>query len=184
MADGRLSDAVSAFSRRFARFSKTGAERTERVRGDEILQDKINSGERSRRQAVSQTYRIYKDPFGAFGTESPRAHAINADEQNLLRAYRLHKAVREAAEEKGDRETFVSSFQIESPIAQKSAYTFGGQFIYLACWLMFEQGAADFAPVLAESGNSWRLTFVPASERRYDRADSELVAIVRECFYS
>ncbi len=184
MGENRLSDAVSAFSKQFARFSKADAKRTETTREDEILQSKVNSGERSRRQAVCQNYKIYKDPFGAFGTASPRAHAINADEQNLLKAYKLHKAVFAATKEHGDDETFVSSFSIESPIAKKTTYTFGGQFMYLSCWLKFEQGATDFVPILQESNGAWQLSFVAAETYRYERADAELVSIVKECFYS
>ncbi len=180
----KLSDAVSAFSKRFARFSKTTQERTVPKRDDEFLQEKINAGEAGRREAVSRTYRVFKDPFGVLGTSSNRAHALHEDEQNLLRAYRLFKAVKEAAESKGDKETFVSSFSIESPLPKKNAYTFGGEFIYLSCWLRFEQGATDFIPVLKEENNSWQLTFASSSIHRYERADSELIKMVKECFYS
>ena len=178
-----VSDAVNAFSKIFARFQKSGGEVQKRKTEDEILQEKINSNENARKQSVSKTYKIYKDPFGALGTSSDRARAIYDDEQNLLKAYNLFKAVSEAVKSKSDKETFVSSFEIESPLSRKNSYTFGGNFIYLICWLKFEEGIGDFVPVFRESGKSYKLRFVPASEFRFENSDTELIAIIKEIFY-
>ena len=118
-------DAFSEFSKKFARFKKSGESLPKRKSEDDFLQDKINAGEAARKQAVSKSYRIYRDPFGELGKTSERARAIYDDEQALLRAYNLFKAVTEASGGKSDKETFVSSFTIESPLARKNAYTFG-----------------------------------------------------------
>lgn len=176
-------DAFSEFSKKFARFKKSGESLPKRKSEDDFLQDKINAGEAARKQAVSKSYRIYRDPFGELGKTSERARAIYDDEQALLRAYNLFKAVTEASGGKSDKETFVSSFTIESPLARKNAYTFGGNFIYLVCHLMFEEGVSDFVPVLNEEGASYRLSFVPAASFRFEQKDSDVIRIVRETFY-
>ena len=105
-------DAFSEFSKKFARFKKSGESLPKRKSEDDFLQDKINAGEAARKQAVSKSYRIYRDPFGELGKTSERARAIYDDEQALLRAYNLFKAVTEASGGKSDKETFVSSLRL------------------------------------------------------------------------
>lgn len=178
-----VTEAVSAFSKIFAKFQKSGSDFLKRKTEDEILQEKINSNENARKQSVSKTYKIYKDPFGTLGTASDRARTIYEDEQNLLKAYNLFKAVSDAVKSKSDKETFVSSFEIESPLTRKNSYTFGGNLIYLICWLKFEEGIGDFVPVFKESGKSYKLRFVPVSDYRFDTGDTELLSMVKEIFY-
>lgn len=178
-----LTDAINAFAQKFAIFQKTGNELPKRKTEDEILQDKIDANEAARKQSVAKSYKIYKDPFGALGKASDRARAIYEDEQNLLKAYNLFKAVKEAVESKSDRDTYVSSFEMESPLTKKNAYTFGGSLIYLICWLKFEEGVGDYVPVFEESGKSYKLKFVPASDYRFDSSDSDLISMVKEIFY-
>lgn len=179
----KLTDATNAFAQKLARFQKSGSELPKRKTEDEILQEKIDANESARKQSVAKSYKIYKDPFGALGKASDRARAIYEDEQNLLKAYKLFKSVKEAAESKSDRDTFVSSFEIESPLAKKNAYTFGCSLIYLICWLKFEEGVGDYFPVFEESEKSYRLKFVPASDYRFDPSDSDLISMVKEIFY-
>lgn len=178
-----ISDVFSNFAKKLSRFNQSGQDLPKRKTEDDILQDKINAGEAGRKQAVSKTYKIYKDPFGVLGKTSDRARAIYDDEQNLLKAYKLFKAVKEACVEKSDKETFISSFELESPLAKKSSYTMSGNFIYLICWLMFEEGISDFVPVLEEISNSHKLKFLLSENYHFDSNDSDLIRIVREVFY-
>lgn len=178
-----LSEAIGEFSKKFARFAKTGQELPQRKTADDFLQEKINAGEAGRKQALSRSYRLYKDPFGVLGTTSDRARAIYDDEQALLKAYNLFKSVSEAISVNADKETFVSAFEISSPLAKKNSYTFGGQFIFLTCWLMFEAGISDFTPLLEERNNAYYLTFVSAKNHTFDSADAEAVRLIREIFY-
>ncbi len=178
-----LSDAINAFAQKFARFQKTGNELPKRKTEDEILQDKIDANESARKQSVSKNYKLYKDPFGALGKASDRARAIYDDEQNLLKAYNLFKAVKETVASKSDRDTYVSSFEIESPLTKKNAYTFGGSLIYLICWLRFEEGIGDYVPVFQESGKSYKLKFIPSDDYRFESSDVDLMAMVKETFY-
>jgi len=178
-----ISDVFSNFAKKLYRFNQSGQDLPTRKTQDDFLQDKINAGETGRKQAVSRSYKIFKDPFGELGTTNDRARAIYNDEQNLLKAYKLFKSVREACAEKSDKETFVSSFEIESPLTKKNSYTFGGNFIYLICWLMFEEEISDFVPVLEEKNNSYKLRFVASENYHFESKESDLVRIVKEVFY-
>lgn len=178
-----ISDVFSNFAKKLSRFNQSGQEFQKRKTEDDYLQDKINAGEAGRKQAVSKTYKIYKDPFGTLGKTSDRARAIYDDEQNLLKAYNLFKAVSEACSSKSDKETFVSSFEIESPLTKKTSYIVNGNFIYLICWLQFEENICDFVPVLEEKNNSYKLRFYSVENYRFENNDSEVIRMVKEIFY-
>lgn len=178
-----ISDVFNNFAKSLSRFTKSGNDLPKRKTEDDYLQDKINAGEAGRKQAISKTYKIYKDPFGTLGKTSDRARAIYDDEQNLLKAYNLFKAVNDACLSKSDKDTFVSSFEIESPLAKKTSYIMNGNFIYLICWLMFEENIGDFVPVLEEKNNSYKLRFYSSENYRFENNDSEIIRMVKEIFY-
>lgn len=178
-----ISDVFSNFAKTLSRFNQSGRDLPKRKTEDDFLQDKINAGEAGRKQAVSKTYKIYKDPFGVLGKTSDRAKSIYEDEQNLLKAYNLFKAVKDVCDSKSDKGTFVSSFEIESPLTRKAAYIMNGNFVYLICWLMFEENIGDFVPVLEEVNNSCKIRFVSSENYKFNYSDMEVIRIVKEMFY-
>lgn len=188
MGENRIevANAFSAFSKKFARFNKAkDSERVEEVRKDSILQDKINSREERFEFAIISTYRIYKSPYEALGTKSARAKSIDDDQQSLLKAYNLFKSITEINEKLGDEQTFIARADIESTVCKKDSYTRGGQFIYLQCWLMFAQHAADYIPVLEERKEGvFQLKFYKAETVHFLPKDTELIEIVKKTFYS
>ena len=180
-----VSDAFSKFSKKFAKFkSQPEPERSKLTRQDELLQEQINRQEERYEFAVIGSYNIYKSPLVALGKNSSRGKSIDEDEQSLLKAYKLFKTVQDANTANGDKTTFITKTEIESPIAKKDSYTRGGQFIFLQCWLRFEQGCNDFVPVLEEDKNGhFHLRFHPESQVKLSAKDKELIEKVREAFY-
>ena len=180
-----VSEAFSSFSKKFSRFkTQPEGERARNVREDEKIQDQINRQEERYELAVIGTYNIYKSPLIALGKNSTRGKAIDDDEQSLLKAYRLFKAIDDANESNGDKNTFITKVEIESPVTKKESYIHGEQFIFLQCWLRFEQGITDFIPTLEEDRNgNFHLRFVPEKSSRLSGKEKELMEKVRESFY-
>lgn len=181
----KVSEAVTNFSKKFAKFrAQAEPERTKTTSRDELLQEQINRQEERYELAVVGSYTVYKSPLVALGKNSSRGKAIDEDEQSLLKAYKLFKAVNDANETVGDKTTFVHRVEIESPIARKDSYTRGGQFVFLQCWLRFEQGVEGFVPTLEEDREGrFHLRFRPDGQTRMSAKDKELFEKVREAFY-
>ncbi len=156
-------------------------------RDDELLQKKINSREQEYMRAILSSYAKYMNPYRALGKNSREAAVISGDEDNLLRAYNLFKAVNEANRKIGDSETFINIGFVESPLTSKQAYTSGGEFIYLQCWLIYEQGARDFIPVIEEVEERMvitnRLRFVPLRTFSFSFQDREVIRAVEEAYH-
>ena len=128
------------------------------------------------------------------GQLSDRAKAMDQDERSLLKAYNLFSGAMNlnengedgksaGSEGAGTETTFISRIEILSPLTQKSAYTTGGQFIYLMMWLYFEKNCREYMPVLAEKENGWSLGFVHAKNYSFENHDREIFEIVRQEFY-
>lgn len=180
-----VADAFSNFSKKFTKFkSQPEPEIRKLSRQDQILQEQINRQEERYEFAVIGSYNLYKSPLVALGKNSSRGKSIDDDEQSLLKAYKLFKAIQDANNTNGDKTTFIKKVEIESPIAKKDTYSRGGQFIFLQCWLKFEQGVSDFVPVLEEDKNGYfHLRFQPESQVKLSAKDKELMEKVREAFY-
>lgn len=181
----KLSEAISNFSKKLARFSSQPEQERRPVHtSDEKLQVQINEREDRMKAAVLATYKIYKSPFEALGKDSNRAKIIDEDEQNLLRAYNLYKAVCAANSEKSDEHTFLKNIEISTPLAEKYAYTTGGQFVYLLTWLFYEQNAKEFIPEFFETQDGkFVLKFYPAEKYEFDAKTKETAGIIKENFY-
>ena len=181
----KVYEAINNFSKKFAKFkAQAEPERIKTTSRDEILQEQINRQEERYEFAVIGSYNVYKSPLVALGKNSARGKSIDEDEQSLLKAYKLFKAVNDANTSTGDKTTFISKVEIESPIAKKDSYVRGGQFIFLQCWLLFEQRVEDFVPVLEEDRNGYfHLRFHPQNEVKLSAKDKELIEKVREAFY-
>ena len=156
-------------------------------RDDELLQKKINSREQEYMRAILSSYAKYMNPYRTLGKNSREAAVISGDEDNLLRAYNLFKAVNEANRKIGDSETFINIGFVESPLTSKQAYTSGGEFIYLQCWLIYEQGTRDFIPVIEEVEERMvitnRLRFVPLRTFSFSFQDREVIRAVEEAYH-
>lgn len=179
-----ISDALSSFSRQLKRFNKANKnERVTEPTEDSRIQQQIReSGERFKASVV-QTYKIYKSPFQALGQDSARAVSIDRDEQNLLKAYELYKAITEGAKEKSDEQTFIADLRISSPLAAKASYTDGGQFIYLLMWLIFEKQCSQYVPYFEEKGGLKVISFCPMENFTFDTHDKEVLDLVKKEFY-
>ncbi|MBR0032601.1 MAG: hypothetical protein IJP61_09980 [Treponema sp.] len=181
----KVYEAINNFSKKFAKFkAQAEPERIKTTSRDEILQEQINRQEERYEFAVIGSYNVYKSPLVALGKNSNRGKSIDEDEQSLLKAYKLFKAVNDANNTAGDKTTFINKVDIESPITKKDSYIRGGQFIFLQCWLRFEQGVENFIPVLEEDRNGYfHLRFYPEAQVKMSAKDKELIEKVRESFY-
>lgn len=151
----------------------------------ELNQERIKQHEAQFKKDTIEHYKRFMNPFGTLGTTSSQAAEIAADQKNLLAAYNLHKGLQELNKKFGTNETNIQNAELVCPVAQKDRYTLGGEFVYLQCWLLFEQDIKDYVPVLTAPGNSdgYILQFVPKRLHRHDFKEKEIVEIVRMCFY-
>ena len=75
-----------------------------------------------------------------------------------------------------------------TPLASKTAYTQGDEFVYLQCWLMYEQKVADVVPQFvpsagAHQNGSYTLQFVPAAAYHAGYRKKEIAAVIQQEFY-
>ncbi len=184
-----IGEVFSNFSQKLKEFTSSGqSERTVQPDKNAVLQQRIKErGERLKSSVVS-TYKIYKAPFEALGENSDRAAGIDRDEQSLLKAANLYKAVMDIKAE-GENEdevstTFINRVEIASPLTQKASLTSGGQFIYLLCWLYFEQNFREYIPMFAEKDRNYSLVFVKAENFEFEGNEKEIFGIIEKEFYS
>lgn len=181
----QITDAVNQFSEKLRRFKGAGGGGISvEPSGISVLERQIREREDSLRNSVTASYRIYKSPFEALGKNSPRAAAVDRDEQNLLKAYELFRAVTEAEAAHKDEQTFLKAAEIVSPLSQRECYAEGGQLVYLAAWLYFEQNRRDYVPFFPQRQTGRPLTFVRAEDFRPEARDREILEIIAESFYS
>jgi hypothetical protein len=182
-----IAEVFSNFSKKFTRFNNSpDAKRIVPPSKDSYYEEKIREmGDKLRLSAVS-TYKIYRSPFEALGQDSERALSIDRDEQNLLKAYNLYKSCMDIDKANQDEigATHIKNVEIASPLADKASYTQGGQFIYLLCWLYFEQNKQDFFPFFYDSENHHVISFSPSSKFQFtDSREKEIFEIIRTEFY-
>ena len=180
--------AFAAFSSKFSRsFQSRDNSKPNIVHEDEILQKKIDAKEEEYRAQVIAKYQAYSDPYHTYGKKSPEAQALAEDEENLVKAYSLFKAVREANLGIGDLATFVDVKEIQSPLTSRECYTIGKNFIYLQCWLIYEQGSRDFIPeffeVEEDLQTTYHLHFVPLKTYAFDYKDKEIIGIIESVYH-
>ncbi|MBQ2601631.1 MAG: hypothetical protein II584_04520 [Treponema sp.] len=183
----KVASAFNIFSKKLSRSTQMldGAE-IDLQREDDLIQKKVYARDEDYRRSIVSSYSRFMNPFRVLGKSSREAMEINEDEQNLLKAYRLFKAVKEANSEIGDGSTFIQFSGIKSPLTEKLRYTSGGDFIYLQCWLIYEQGIRDFVPVLEEEEERletfYRLDFVPARNFEFTWQEREVIAAIEETY--
>ena len=185
-----ITDVLSAFSQKLNRFNKSpDAVRLpsqERAK-TEYLEEKLRERAERLRSSVVSTYKIYRAPFEALGEKSDRAVSLDRDEQALLKAYNLYKSCMDIDKENQDEigATHIKNVDLYSPLADKASYTTGGQFIYLLCWLYFEQNCQEFLPFFNENESHFVLCFSPTDGFQFaDPHEKEIFELVKSEFYS
>ena len=155
------------------------------MRADEIRQKKIDYYEEEFKLAVAGNYRKYRFPYKTLGERSAEADSLTCDEERILAAYNLYKAVREANASFGVYETRIADDVIRTPRTWMEQYTTGDEFVYLRAWLYFEKRAKDFIPYmfLQDGGSNYILRFMSAAEYRWNYKDKEVFAIIQAAFY-
>lgn len=156
-------------------------------REDELLQKKVYEKEKDYQKSIIAAYSRFMNPLRVLGKNSREAQEIVEDEQSLLRAYNLFKAVKESNETLGDGSTFIKVSEIKCPLTEKLRYTEGGDFIYLQCWLIYEQGIKDYVPYFEEVEDrletSYRLEFSPRRSYSFGWQEREVVAAIESAFH-
>lgn len=179
--------AFDAFAKKLQRFSSEPTSKTPSFKSNtnKIYKRNIEENEQNRKKDIIATYKKFLSPFEILGNNSQTATDINRDKENLLAAYKLHSALQEINAQFATEETFFISPLIETPLTKRDRYTMGSEFIYLQCWLVFENGVTDFIPQLvSEDKKTWSLQFVPKARFRFPPKEHETAKIISECFYS
>ncbi|MBQ9280751.1 MAG: hypothetical protein IJ207_00945 [Treponema sp.] len=181
-------EVLSNFSQKLARFNKSSqTERAVPPSKNSYYEEKLRERGEKFRASVLSTYKIYRAPFEALGEQSDRAASIDKDEQALLKAYNLYKSCMDIDKENQDEigSTHIKNVELYSPLADKASYTQGGQFIYLLCWLYFEQNSTEFMPFFKEIENHTVLCFSPSEDFHFDDShEREIFELIEAEFYS
>ncbi|MBR1722378.1 MAG: hypothetical protein IJ727_07865 [Treponema sp.] len=185
-----IQEVFSAFSKKLNRFNKSsGAKRApseERIK-QSYIEEKLREREDKFRFSVVSTYKIFRAPYEVLGSQSDRAVSLERDEENLLKAYNLYKSCMEIDKSNQDEigATYIKNVELYSPLADKASYTSGGQFIYLLCWLYFEQNCQDFIPFIKEKESRFMLCFSPSESFQFaDPHEREIFELIKTEFYS
>ena len=185
-----IAEVFSNFSQKLNRFNKSPsavrAPSPQKAK-NEYFEEKLRERGEKLRVSVVSTYKIFRAPFEALGEQSDRAVSIDKDEQNLLKAYNLYKSCMDIDKENQDEigATHIKNVELYSPLAEKASYTQGGQFIYLLCWLYFEQNCQEFMPFFKEIESHSVLCFAQAENFSFeDPHEREIFDIVKSEFYS
>lgn len=180
-----IASAFSAFGKKLSRFVQSDAAVPDPApRADELTRRRIMEADEAFSAAVVKTYAKYRFPYKVLGEHSHEARAIVRDEDALLSAYRLFCAVRDANEQFGTEQTRIKDDVIASPLAGKTAYTQGNDFVYLQCWLRYEQGVTDVVPQFAQNKEGlYTLQFVPPAAFRANYKAKEIAAVIQGAFY-
>ena len=191
-----ITESLSAFSEKLKRFNDAGkTDRTVKPAENQQLQRQIRDREERLKSTVIATYKNYKAPFEAMGQLSDRAKSMDQDERSLLKAYNLFSGTMNlnengedgksaGSEGAGTETTFISRIEILTPLTQKSAYTTGGQFIYLMMWLYFEKNCREYFPYFSEREKGWELCFKSPANFLFEGREKEVFEIVKSEFYS
>ena len=181
-----ISSALSAFSKKFSRFTRANPSASPNLPpgAEEDIQRRIMERDEAFSAEVIRTYTKYRFPYKTLGENSVEAAAIKNDEDALMAAYNLFKAVLAANEEFGTEQTRIRDDVIASPLVHKTAYTQGDDFVFLQCWLMYEQKIGDYVPLFAQNKDgSYILHFEAASSYHADYKKKEILAVIQEEFY-
>lgn len=181
----KITEAVSKFSDKLNRFNKVYPS-SELPRGknpNQHLEQLISEKKLAFKKSVITSYKRYRFPYKILGETSSQADEIAHDQDLLLSAYNLFKSVVEANEKFGGSETFLNA-EIVSPLTTKGAYTLGDDFVFLQCYLMFEQKILDYIPFMnLNVDKTYSLQFQKADKFQFNSNQKEIIAVIKETFY-
>lgn len=186
MADKPVNSAsaFNAFAQKLKRFdASTTATPPTFKSPSKVYQAKIRENEDAYKKSIIGAYKKFLSPYETFGKNSGQAAEIDSDRESLLAAYNLYKSVQELNAKSGNNSTFIKSVVIETPLTGKDRYTIGGEFIYLQCWLKFENRINDFVPEIVPVNDTWILRFVPEERFRFSGKEKETAETILQCFY-
>ncbi|MBQ9237878.1 MAG: hypothetical protein IJ191_00960 [Treponema sp.] len=156
-------------------------------RSDERYRQLLQEREQQLKKTVITTYKKFLSPYEVFGKESRQAAEIVKDETELLTAYHLFSEIQEVNERRATKDTFLVTPVIETPLAERDRYTVGGEFLYLQCWLFYQNGCTAYIPTLktevAAADKRRAMHFVPAARYRQSHQEKEIISIIKNCFY-
>lgn len=184
--------AFDAFAKKLRRFNEaTDAPEPVFKSKNANTQINIKESDEKHKKEIIDTYKKFLSPYETYGKKSAIADEIERDKKNLLVAYNLYKALQGVNEQFANDETFLEATEIVSPLVNRERYTFGGEFIYLQCWLKFENGISDYMPVIWAEENAQdsyapkkhKLRFINPRNLRLSFREREISEIVAECFY-
>lgn len=181
----KITEAISNFSDKLNRFNKAypDSELPQKDGAQKRLEQLIAEKDFAFKKSIIASYKKYRFPYKTLGKNSAQADEIAKDEESLTSSYALFKAVAEANEKSGSKETFINA-QIVTPLTKKDSYTLGDEFIFLQCYLLFEQKAADFVPFMyLNADKTYSLRFQKAESCQFTSAQKEIIAIIKTTFY-
>ena len=171
-----VSQALEEFSEKFALFSADpqAAESLKVESPLKSLQDTINERESERASLLRRQFLDYVSPMTA---------DIEADEEALLKAYKLYCQLVELNETAGDAGTHLRDLSVTSPLCRKSEYTGGGdgRFCYLRLWFAATNPDALFMPEMEQDANgNWYLSFIEKEMWKPTLLEREIMQVVGE----
>ena len=171
-----VSQAFSDFSEKFSRFLKDNPQNEPKIQKskDTLLQERILEQEK---QFVSQICAKYQKYINS--------EQLLPEQEQLLAAYNLFKAVKEAEKQYGSSQTCIKKDFLYSALCQNSQYTSGTDFIYLRVWLEFAQNIHDLVPQFsANHDGTYSLSFIPSRYATFTVEQKEIYSIILSNFYS
>ncbi len=171
-------DKVNAF-RNFEKKLKRYTEST-----DESIE--IKSQDHLIKQVIKESAVTYKDKVIRIYQEyiEPQSIQTEQDQDALVKAYDMYKAMLDLNDRMGDTTTRVSSFTISSILARNQLYTVNDKFVYLQMWFMNEKGYNDYVPVMVQTKNGYRLDFVDPDDFAFTGNNRRIASIINEYYYN
>ena len=174
-------EAFSAFSKTFSRYMSSVQDGENPVlpkkSGDSAaLKIHLKEKEQAWENAIVHNYKSFLEPNDS---------ETSLDEENLLKAFRLFCAVKDASESNSSEDVKLQSFHISCPLTSRERYTSGGCFLYLRHWFLHEQNVQDYVPVLEynKTLSAYELNFVTSGDFSLSAKEKAVRAVIDRHFY-
>ena len=177
MADRKsIIQTLSDFSKKIQAMSH-GAEVTfqKETSAMKSLQTYINQQEEERQRYLKSRFSEYLNPI---------TQEIEADEENLMKAYRLSLKLQEINKTDGDSSTHLKSCLLTSPLCRKSEYIAAcpsESFSLLRLWFLVNNPDAVFVPELVSletAAASYALDFIDIDMWQQTSFEKEIINMV------
>ena len=178
MADKKsMLQALNAFSRKMKAMSDGGQVTfNPEPSAMKNLQTQINQQEEDRLSYLQSCFSEYLEPV---------TQAIEKDEEDLLKAYKLFIQLVELNKTAGDNLTHLKNFQLTSPLCKKSEYTAelpSESFSLLRLWFLAKNPDAAFVPEIIQQANSpdsFLLDFIDIDIWQQTSFEREVIALLK-----